>query len=109
MMAYRAAHVTIPRTSDAQYWFGKRIPAGAEQPGDLVFFHYLPGHTGPGHVGIVYNSRTGMMVVAPHTGDVVKFQSYKNYPGGPVGFTRPTARGNCRFSNKMTNSHLSCP
>jgi cell wall-associated NlpC family hydrolase len=93
MMAYRAAHVSIPRLSDAQYWFGKRIPAGTEQPGDLVFFHYLPGHSGPGHVGIVYNPQTGMMIVAPHTGDVVKYQSYKNYPGGPVGFTRPTARG----------------
>jgi cell wall-associated NlpC family hydrolase len=92
MMAYRAAHITIPRTSDTQYWYGKRISAGTEQPGDLVFFDFKPGHSGPGHVGIVNNPQTGIMIVAPHTGDVVKYQSYKAYPGGPVGFTRPTAR-----------------
>lgn len=92
MRAYRAAGVTIPRLSDAQYWWGARVPAGREHPGDLVFFRYLPGHSGPGHVGIVYNPRQGTMIVAPHTGDVVKIQSYKSYPGGPVGFTRPAAR-----------------
>ncbi|GAA4617211.1 NlpC/P60 family protein [Actinoallomurus liliacearum] len=92
MMAYRAAHITIPRLSDDQYWFGKQIPAGTEQPGDLVFFDYKPGHTGPGHVGIVYKPATGMMIVAPHTGARVRLQSYKTYPGGVVGFTRPAAR-----------------
>ncbi len=92
MMAYRAAGVTIPRLSDAQYWWGAYVPPGQEQPGDLVFFNYLPGHSGPGHVGIVYNPASGTMIVAPHTGANVRFQSYKNYPGGPVGFTRPTAR-----------------
>ncbi|MCO5998465.1 C40 family peptidase [Actinoallomurus rhizosphaericola] len=92
MMAYRAAHITIPRLSDAQYWFGKRVPAGTEQPGDLVFFDYKPGHTGPGHVGIVDDPATGMMVVAPHTGARVRLQSYKTYPGGAAGFTRPAAR-----------------
>jgi peptidoglycan DL-endopeptidase CwlO len=89
MMAYRAAHITIPRLSDAQYWHGRRVPAGTEQPGDLVFFDYRTGHSGPGHVGIVENPHTGIMIVAPHTGALVRRQSYKNYPGGPVGFTRP--------------------
>src|SRR5262249_12706903 len=37
MMAYRAPHTPTPRLSDAQYWYGKHIPAGTEQPGDLVF------------------------------------------------------------------------
>ena len=92
MMAYRAARITIPRLSDAQYWHGKRIREGTEQPGDLVFFNYLPGHSGPSHVGIVYNSTTGIMIVAPHTGDIIKYQNYKSYPGGPAGFTRPAAR-----------------
>jgi hypothetical protein len=32
-----------------------------------------------------------MMIVAPHTGATVRMQSYKNYPGGLVGYTRPTA------------------
>jgi cell wall-associated NlpC family hydrolase len=89
--AYRSAGVTIPRLSDAQYWWGASVPRGQEQPGDLVYFEYFHGHSGPGHVGIVYNPRKGIMIVAPHTGDVVKFQNYKTYPGGPVGFTRPTA------------------
>jgi cell wall-associated NlpC family hydrolase len=89
--AYHSAGVTIPRLSDAQYWWGAEVPKGQEQPGDLVYFDYKPGHTGPGHVGIVYNPAKGLMIVAPHTGDVVKFQNYKTYPGGPVGFTRPTA------------------
>lgn len=89
MMAYRAAGISIPRVAAAQYRWGKRIPAGTEQPADLVFFR--PESDGPGHVGIVENPRTGMMIVAPHTGDPngVKYQSYKNYPGGPIGFTRP--------------------
>ncbi|GAB2837869.1 NlpC/P60 family protein [Actinoallomurus bryophytorum] len=89
--AYHSAGVTIPRLSDAQYWWGARVPSGQEQPGDLVYFDYRHGHSGPGHVGIVYNPKAGTMIVAPHTGDVVKIQGYKSYPGGPVGFTRPTA------------------
>lgn len=91
MSAYKSAGVTIPRLSDDQYWWGALVPRGQEQPGDLVFFEYLPGHTGPGHVGTVYNPQKGIMIVAPHTGDVVKYQNYKTYPGGAVGFTRPTA------------------
>lgn len=91
MSAYKSAGVTIPRLSDSQYWWGASVPRGQEQPGDLVFFDYKPGHTGPGHVGMVYNPQKGIMIVAPHTGDVVKLQNYKTYPGGAVGFTRPTA------------------
>ncbi|MFL6054155.1 MAG: NlpC/P60 family protein [Actinoallomurus sp.] len=91
MTAYKTAGVTIPRLSDSQYWWGASVPRGQEQPGDLVFFDYKPGHTGPGHVGMVYNPQKGIMIVAPHTGDVVKLQNYKTYPGGAVGFTRPTA------------------
>jgi cell wall-associated NlpC family hydrolase len=93
MMAYRAAGVSIPRTADAQYWHGKRIQPGTEQPGDMVFFDYKPGSSGPGHVGIVYNPANGTMIVAPHAGANVRYQSYKNYPGGPVGFTRPPSTG----------------
>jgi cell wall-associated NlpC family hydrolase len=92
MAAYKTVGDNIPRTSDVQYWWGAEIKKGQEQPGDLVFFDYFPGHSGPGHVGIVYNPQKGIMIVAPHTGDVVKYQNYKTFPnGGPVGFTRPTA------------------
>jgi cell wall-associated NlpC family hydrolase len=104
MSAYRSAGITIPRLSDAQYWWGAKVPAGQEQPGDLVFFNYQPGHSGPAHVGIVYNPAEGTMIVAPHTGANVRFQSYKNYPGGPVGFTRPAAHNGCRFHVCVNNS-----
>ncbi|WP_169806978.1 C40 family peptidase [Actinomadura macra] len=87
MMAYRAAGISIPRTSQTQYRHGRRIQPGTEQPGDLVFFH--PGDSGPEHVGIVYAPNNGTMITAPHTGAKVRYQSYKNYPGGPLGFTRP--------------------
>jgi cell wall-associated NlpC family hydrolase len=90
--AYKSAGINMPRTSDAQYWFGKRVHAGQERPGDLVFFDYKPGHSGPGHVGIVMDPAKGLMIVAPHTGDHVKIQSYTRYPGGPTGFTRPLDR-----------------
>ena len=92
MMAYRAAGIAIPRLSDAQYWFGAKVPPGQEASGDLVFFDYKPGHSGPGHVGIVYDVPRGLMLVAPHTGANVRVQSYRAYPSGPVGFTRPYAR-----------------
>jgi len=36
MMAYRAAGVAIPRTSQAQWQYGTRIPLPAAQPGDLA-------------------------------------------------------------------------
>lgn len=90
MMAYRAAGIAIPRQSDAQYWRGPRIPPRQEEPGDLVFFDFKPGHTGPGHVGIVYDVPKGLMIAAPHTGAKIRIQSYRNYPGGYVGFTRPS-------------------
>ena len=54
MMAYRAAAITIPRTSQQQWVYGTRIPASQAQPGDLVFFAGSDGTmTAPGHVGIV--------------------------------------------------------
>jgi peptidoglycan DL-endopeptidase CwlO len=38
MMAYRAAGISIPRTSEEQWTFGQQIPASQVKPGDLVFF-----------------------------------------------------------------------
>ncbi|MFB9836049.1 C40 family peptidase [Actinoallomurus acaciae] len=84
--AYKAAGLTIPRTSDVQWQQEPSVPAGHEQPGDLVFFHM--GNTGPGHVGIVLDPEKGTMIVAPHTGDHVKIDNYKTQ--NPIGFARPT-------------------
>jgi cell wall-associated NlpC family hydrolase len=88
--SYARAGISIPRTADTQYWHGPRVPPGQEQIGDLVFFHYTRGMTGPGHVGIVVDPATKRFIEAPHTGDVVKFWHYgPSYL--PVGFTRPAA------------------
>ena len=45
-MAYRAAGLSIPRTTFGQWPFGVKVEQGEEQAGDLVFFNAGPG-TGP--------------------------------------------------------------
>ena len=92
MMAYRAAGIAIPRLSDAQYRFGASVAPGQEAPGDLVFFDYRPGHSGPGHVGIIYDVPRGLMLVAPHTGTNIRLQPIAIIPADLCGFTRPYAR-----------------
>ena len=38
MRAFKAAGVSLPHSSRAQYRYGKAIPKNQLQPGDLVFF-----------------------------------------------------------------------
>ena len=38
MMVYKKFGISLPHSDDAQYRYGKKIPKGQEQPGDLVFF-----------------------------------------------------------------------
>ncbi len=84
MMAYRAAGLAIPRTSQEQWSAGPRVPAGQEQPGDLVFFAGSDGTPqAPGHVGIVLGG--GLMIDAPYRGARVRV----DVMAGEVGFTRP--------------------
>jgi cell wall-associated NlpC family hydrolase len=86
MMAYRAANISIPRTSEQQWAWGPRISASQAQPGDLVFFAGSDGTVAsPGHVGLVIGG--GKMVEAYATGFPIRVATY----GGrdPVGFTRP--------------------
>jgi cell wall-associated NlpC family hydrolase len=88
MMAYRAAGVSIPRTSQDQFAWGPRISAGQAQPGDLVFFVGSDGTVAaPGHVGLVIGK--GMMIEAYATGFPVRIARYTDR--APVGFTRPWA------------------
>ena len=87
MMAYRAAGITIPRTSQQQWAAGPQVPASQVQPGDLVFFAGSDGTvTAPGHVGIVTGH--GTMIDAPYTGQVVREESFSGSMD-LVGFTRP--------------------
>jgi cell wall-associated NlpC family hydrolase len=68
--AYRAAGIVLPRTTHTQIHEGTPVAdAGALRPGDLVFL--------PGHVGIYLGA--GLVLDAPHTGDVVKISALQPY------------------------------
>jgi peptidoglycan DL-endopeptidase CwlO len=88
MMAYRAAGIDIPRTSEVQWTFGQRIPESQVEPGDLAFFAGSDGTpTSPGHVGLVIGN--GEMIEAYATGFPIRIATYTNRD--PIGFTRPWA------------------
>jgi len=65
MFVYNQVGVSLPHSSRAQIGYGQRVSRSDLQPGDLVFFG-SPIH----HVGIYAGG--GMMIHAPHSGDVVK-------------------------------------
>jgi peptidoglycan DL-endopeptidase CwlO len=88
MMAYRAAGIYLPRTSEVQWMFGPRVSEAQAQPGDLVFFAGSDGTvTSPGHVGLVIGN--GQMIEAYATGVPIRIATYTDRD--PVGFTRPWA------------------
>ncbi|MET7752364.1 C40 family peptidase [Micromonospora sp. NPDC005367] len=70
--AYRAAGVDLPRVTRDQVHAGSPVTNQQDlRPGDLLF---IPGSRGstsrPGHVGMYLGN--GLLVQAPHSGDVVK-------------------------------------
>ena len=85
---WRAAGVAIPRVASDQYAWTVPVPLDQLLPGDLVFF----GTTDIHHVGIYVGA--GLMINAPHTGDVVRVSSIwwsdlagfgrVHFPGTPV-------------------------
>ncbi len=88
MMAYRAAGINIPRTSQQQWTWGPRVSASQVQPGDLVFFVGADGTpNSPGHVGLVIGG--GLMIEAYATGYPIRIAPYADRD--PIGFTRPWA------------------
>lgn len=93
MMAYKAAGIAIPRTSQLQWAAGNRIPAGQERPGDLVFFAGGDGTaTSPGHVGLVIGKGTMIESYGPGTSVRISTYGQASSPAGDgtvVGFTRP--------------------
>jgi len=77
--AYRAAGITLPRTTAEQISAGTAVADVSQmQPGDLLF---IPGSNGtpdhPGHVGLYLGD--GLLVQAPHTGDVVKISKVSSW------------------------------
>ncbi|GAA4929124.1 cell wall-associated NlpC family hydrolase [Nonomuraea thailandensis] len=82
--AWRAAGVTLPRTTYTQWAWGagRRVPLDQVQPGDLLF------SKGLGHMGMYAGG--GKMVHAPQTGDVIKVVDLDDYwRGRLVGAVRP--------------------
>jgi cell wall-associated NlpC family hydrolase len=81
MRAWGAAGVSLPHYSGAQYGMLPKVPLDQMQPGDLVFW----GGGGSQHVGLYVGN--GLMIHAPHTGDVVRVAPVY---GSPVGAARPS-------------------
>ncbi|WP_329072731.1 C40 family peptidase [Amycolatopsis sp. NBC_01480] len=85
--AYAAAGLALPRTADAQYRAGPRVPAGQPLlPGDLVFFG-TEQHVH--HVGLYLGA--GLMIDAPDVDQVIKIEPYLWAGADFLSGTRPTS------------------
>lgn len=78
--AYRAAGITLTRTTFTQVNEGQAVSIDAPLPGDLIFTPGTDGSAGsPGHVGMYLGD--GLLIEAPHTGvrtRVVAYSSWRN-------------------------------
>ena len=79
MMAYRAAGITLPRTTFQQVTAGTPVYSLSQlQPGDLLF---APGSDGtpanPGHVGMYIGQ--GLVLEAPQTGEPVQVNALARF------------------------------
>jgi cell wall-associated NlpC family hydrolase len=71
--AYKAAGITLPRTTWDQVNVGTRVSEANLRPGDLIFFY-----SDISHVGLYIGN--GEMIHAPHTGTVVKIAPITEMP-----------------------------
>ena len=86
MRAWEAGGVSLPHWSVAQYEQSQPVSSSDARPGDLVFFSSDPNdYRSIYHVGLYLGG--GMMIEAPHTGDVVKIIAV--YPNDFFGYARP--------------------
>jgi cell wall-associated NlpC family hydrolase len=87
--AYKAAGVSIPRTTYDQVNIGTQVDIDRPKPGDLVF---NPGSDGsdarPGHVGMYVGN--GMIVEAPRTGVKTRLVTYNSWRNSTSSLTRIT-------------------
>jgi cell wall-associated NlpC family hydrolase len=83
MSAWKAAGVSIPRTSQAQWSGLTRVPPSAVQPGDLVVYN------GAGHVALYVGD--GQIIEAPRPGKSVQTAPWRSgwYATNFVGVVRP--------------------
>jgi cell wall-associated NlpC family hydrolase len=77
---WRAAGVSLPRTSRDQYAQGRKVARADIQPGDLLYFGSPIGHVGV-YVG------DGQMINSPQSGGNVRVQTA--FRSDFVGATRP--------------------
>jgi cell wall-associated NlpC family hydrolase len=80
MYAWAAGGKSLPHSSRSQFSMSQRISADQLQPGDLVF-----GGNPVHHVGLYVGN--GLMIHAPHSGDVVRIAGIYS-SSGPVRFGR---------------------
>ncbi|AEW95119.1 MULTISPECIES: C40 family peptidase [Streptomycetaceae] len=73
--SYKAAGVTLTRTTYTQVKEGKAVSVDALQPGDLVFTEGTAEV--PEHVGMFLGQ--GLIINAPHTGDVVRIATLASW------------------------------
>ncbi|WP_405668291.1 C40 family peptidase [Streptomyces sp. NBC_00055] len=73
--AYKAAGVTLTRTTYTQVKDGKAVSVDVLQPGDLLFTEGTAAV--PEHVGMAIGQ--GLVVHAPHTGDVVRITTLASW------------------------------
>jgi cell wall-associated NlpC family hydrolase len=72
--AYRAAGVVIPRVAADQFYAGVHVGVADLLAGDLIFYADNPADPATiHHVGMYIGK--GLMIHAPHTGDVVRIAS----------------------------------
>jgi cell wall-associated NlpC family hydrolase len=86
MRAWQAGGVALPHWSVAQYEQSQPVSSSDARPGDLVFFASdANDYRSIYHVGLYLGG--GLMIEAPHTGDVVKIIAV--YPNDFFGYARP--------------------
>ncbi|MBT3160125.1 C40 family peptidase [Streptomyces sp. CHA1] len=73
--AYKAAGVSLTRTTYTQVKDGEAVSVGALEPGDLLFTEGTASV--PEHVGMFIGQ--GLVVHAPHTGDVVRIATLASW------------------------------
>jgi cell wall-associated NlpC family hydrolase len=86
--AYAAAGIRLPRVAADQWNAGPHVALADLQPGDLMFWASDLSNSATIHHVAIY-AGNGLMVAAPHTGDVVKVQPI--YLDGYMGANRPGA------------------
>jgi cell wall-associated NlpC family hydrolase len=86
--AFAAAGILLPRVAADQWNAGPHVALADLQPGDLMFWADDLSNPATIHHVAIY-AGNGLMVAAPHTGDVVKVQPI--YLDGYIGAVRPGA------------------